>query len=286
MAAAVAAIAMMTAAIIFWAARTGRDDLRLSWAPPRLEDPVTISVPVRGGQFELDPGRDYQVVLARAPVTGAVSLVGGHNVVLVGGELDFDGGAPGVLYFKNFTGTLHVEGLRIDPGGSRGIEADAIRVASTADGSTAQFENIYVRRVGGSYDGVHGDLIQTWGGPSRLRVDRFTGYSDYQGLYLAPNDADWHARVVAMEFRNMDLHGVDDGTFNMLYDISGRGGEPPTPVQHNLWAAVDHGSKIANEQWSIGSVDGIRRGDANGKPGAQFVDPSTVGIGYRSPGYR
>ena len=29
---------------------------------------------------------------------------------------------------------------------------------------------------------VHPDLIQTWSGPKSIRLDRFTGYTDYQGL--------------------------------------------------------------------------------------------------------
>ncbi len=61
--------------------------------------------------------------------------------------------------------------------------------------------------------------MQSWGGPAYLRVDRFTGTTNYQGFYLATEHFSWSPQGKELHFRNVDLHGV--GTIQYeLYTIS------------------------------------------------------------------
>ena len=58
---------------------------KLTWAPPRLTLPTTIAVGPSGGQLDLQSGRDYVVKVGE--VSGPVRLVGGRNIVLIGGHI-------------------------------------------------------------------------------------------------------------------------------------------------------------------------------------------------------
>ncbi len=119
----------------------------LSWAPPKLISPLNISVPTTGGNFKLNQSRDYIIRMPASPVLDAVSIWGGRNVHLIGGEIVLYRNRSQALNLNDFVGTMHVEGLRIDPGGSRGFEQDAIRVNSRYNTSVGVFQNIWVDLV-------------------------------------------------------------------------------------------------------------------------------------------
>jgi hypothetical protein len=61
---------------------------RLTWAPPALVRPRTIVVNNGNANLRLDPRRDYIIKLSARPlaVAGGLSISGGHNVVLKGGQ--------------------------------------------------------------------------------------------------------------------------------------------------------------------------------------------------------
>src|SRR4051812_23666132 len=61
---------------------------RVSWRPPALHHAQTVTVTPDHRALTLDPGRDYVVQMPHSPVRGGVSIAGGHNVVLIGGEID------------------------------------------------------------------------------------------------------------------------------------------------------------------------------------------------------
>ena len=164
---------------------------RLSWAPPTLTDPITITVSADNRDLRLQPDRDYRIVLPTSPLTltGGLTIAGGHNVVLIGGEIVVpsasDAPEPrqrrGLLLHGQY-GTVHVEGLRISGDDlSEGIDLDEL------DSTTVQLENIAVGTVHGTRSGNHADVVQSWAGPSRLRIDGLTGSTTYQGLFLLPN---------------------------------------------------------------------------------------------------
>lgn len=155
---------------------------RLAWAPPVLTSPVTLVVPSTAPvALSLDSSKDYILELGHLSGPGGLSVTGGHNVVIIGGQItastdtvERDGWA---MRFYNQTGTVHIEGVLID-NSNDGITIEA-------PGAIVQIENVRVSNnhaLQDNFSYAHPDLIQTWSGPSKMRIDRFTGYSDYQGF--------------------------------------------------------------------------------------------------------
>jgi hypothetical protein len=155
---------------------------RLAWAPPALSNPVTLTVPSAAPvALSLDSTRDYVLKLGHLAGPGGLSVTGGHNVVIIGGQItastdtiERDGWA---MRFYNQTGTVHIEGVLIDNSN------DGITIQ--APDAIVQIENVRISNNHALQDNwsyAHPDLIQTWSGPSKVRIDRFTGYSDYQGF--------------------------------------------------------------------------------------------------------
>ena len=167
-------------------------DFSLRWPAPRLERPEVVEVGARGGVLHLARGRDYRVVI-RAPVrsVGGLSLIGGRNVVMVGGHITIPPAGPRAsandrrgLLIAGQTGTVHVEGLLIDNAGgdlSEGINIYAPRAVVQIQ--NARVAGIHARDQKGFTDN-HPDVIQTPGGVRELRVNRLTGTTTYQGLFL------------------------------------------------------------------------------------------------------
>jgi hypothetical protein len=162
---------------------------QLSWAPPVLIDPLTVTVTAQQRSLKLRPDRDYRVVLPQqaTDLGGGVTITGGHHVVVVGGTISVpdrsqvpDAKQRRGLYLKDQTGTVHVEGVRLTGDLSDGINLDERR------GAVVQLENVQVDRVHGSRDGHHADVVQTWAGPRELLVDGLRATTEYQGLFLLP----------------------------------------------------------------------------------------------------
>ena len=164
---------------------------RLTWAPPRLATPITLAIGPDIHELRLEAGQDYLLVLPRNPLLLAGELVihGGRNVVLIGGEIVVPSIADAPdphdrrgLLLKGQTGTVHIEGLRISGAGlSEGIDIDQ------RDGAVVQLENIAIATVHGSRATNHADVVQVWAGPAQLLIDGLTGTTEYQGLFLLPD---------------------------------------------------------------------------------------------------
>ena len=167
-------------------------DFSLRWPAPRLERPEVIEIGARGGEVRLARGRDYRIVLPRTVrAVGGISLLGGRNVVLVGGHVTIPPAGPRAtpadrrgLLIAGQTGTVHIEGLLIDNAG--GDLSEGINIA--APRAIVQIQNtrvagIHARDEKGFTDN-HPDVIQTYGGVRELRINRLTGTTTYQGLFL------------------------------------------------------------------------------------------------------
>ena len=158
--------------------------------PPPLQDPVSVVIDARHTTLKLLPTRDYQVRIAPAAVlSSGVRILGGHNVVLTPGVLSYSpppGASPTWvtrgLYLKGQTGTMYVSGLTIRGPLNEGIDLD-----QRVHGAAVVLKDVTVGRVVGSYKGHHADLLQTWAGPAKLVVSGFRGTSNYQGMFLMPN---------------------------------------------------------------------------------------------------
>ncbi len=183
----------------------------VSWAPPQLTDPLKIQVEANNWQrvYQLDPGRDYVIEMPKEPVTRGLAFVGGHNVVLIGGEIavPWQGLFPDIvsrtgLRLKSATGTVHIEGLLIRGSDlSEGIQIDAPE-------AVIQLQNVGVFNIHArdqlNFSDNHPDLIQTYGNVRELKIDRFTGSTDYQGFFFVASFNGPHGPVV---LRRVNLIG-------------------------------------------------------------------------------
>lgn len=260
----------------------------LQWAPPTLSHPQTIKLSAKNRELELDPNRDYRLVMPDTPlsVAGGLSIAGGHNVVLIGGALDAPSAkqAPDPqdrrgVYLKGQTGVVHIEGLRLGGDLTEGFDLDE-RL-----GATVQIENVVVGTVHGSRDTNHADVIQTWAGPAKLLVDGLRASSDYQGFFLLPNQH-WAEGPAPQAF---DIRR----SVITLTSSSGYGVWVPDSAP---WFHGD-GLTIVTEKsdrgkvlWPASQLTSVRvaapRSVNDGSSGAAVELPGgTPGIGYKTPGY-
>jgi len=252
----------------------------LQWAPPSLSRPTTITLSANNRELKLDPERDYRLVMPDTPLTvkGGLSITGGHNVVLIGGALLAPSArqAPDPqdrrgVYLKGQTGVVHIEGLKLGGDLSEGFDLDE-RL-----GATVQIENVDVGTVHGSRDANHADVIQSWAGPNKLLIDGLRASSDYQGLFLLPNQH-W-----------------SDGPKPQLFDVrrsvitlsdgAGYGVWVPDSAP---WFRAD-GLTIVTEESDRGKVlwPASQLGQVRLATGAanNALPDGEPGVGYRTPGY-
>lgn len=283
---------------------------KLSWAPPALTNPITLTVGTGGGTFNLTAGQDY---LIRIPQTvsalGGVRLVGGRNIVLIGGHITipYAGTAPTIndrraLYLAGQTGTVHIEGLLIDNTG--GDLSEGIQI--NAPDATIQLQNLRITGVHArdqiGFTDNHPDIIQAWGGAKELRIDRLSGSTDYQGLFLK---ADYNTMGRA-DLRNINLWGEPA---NLARYLTWQGPDTVTfPLTYtNVWVAPAPGRTLGKTVWpdstftnldkrAIVSADGqsvtwptasqitgtVRQGTPTT---GDYVPNGTAGTTYTSPGY-
>lgn len=252
----------------------------LSWAPPVLHDPLTVTVSAGSGRsLKLADGRDYRVVLPQQPTDlgGGVTITGGHDVVVIGGTISVPDRSqvPGAdqrrgLYLKGQTGTVHVEGVRLTGDLSDGVNLDERR------GAVVQLENLLVDRVHGSRDGHHADVVQTWAGPRELLVDGLRATTEYQGLFLLPTQQ-WPSGQVPQ--RVVVRRSVITMTPGAAYAVWLPDLDPPWWDGAGLTVRRTPADRLL--VWPKGSTpprsvqDGVATVLPAGAPGA----------GYRSPGY-
>jgi hypothetical protein len=258
-------------------------DPRLSWAPPHLDSPTIVNVSNSHHVLKLDPTRDYLVRMpaTKLSVLGGLVVVGGHDVVLIGGAITIPAWGQAHptdnrgLYLKNQTGTVHIEGLLIDDSG--GALSEGINV--NAPKATVQLENVRVQDVHArdeaNFSDNHPDLIQSWAGPAELRVDRFTGTTDYQGIYLAPQEMGERSQPRRLDLRRVNIETRPSARY-LLWQV----GDAPLRLS-DVWLRPSPGrSEVV---WpDDGRWDPAVQGDP---PAGDFVGVGEAGLGYHSHGY-
>jgi hypothetical protein len=156
--------------------------------PPALTAPTTVEITETNRRLFLDPGRDYVVRMPSTP-SGGIAIRGGRNVVIVGGEIFDDSpispSEPASmaygLYLLDQTGTVHLEGLWIH---GRGI-GQAI-VLGESQGATVQVQTSRLASLH-PVGYVHTDGIQSWAGPTRLRLRNVTIRTAGVGIQTQPH---------------------------------------------------------------------------------------------------
>ncbi|WP_432486043.1 hypothetical protein [Kineococcus esterisolvens] len=254
-----------------------RTEGRLSWAPPQLDSPVEIDVTQDEHVLVLDDDTDYVLRLPDEPlqVLGGLDVTGGRNVVLIGGEIrapdesDVELDRRGV-YLKGQKGTIHIEGVRLTGNLSEGFNL------AMPDG-VLQLQNVVVEKVAGSREGNHADIVQTWAGPRRLLIDGLSGSSNYQAMFLMPNEFDEDGPVPEeFDFRRMRLAGVERHGY-MLWSPEEAPWLSVTDVQVTL--EYDRGREMTFYPLDVWSEVEVVE---------EFTVPMPAGepgIGYESPGY-
>ena len=256
----------------------------LTWAPPELEDPETVELSAENRSPELEPDQDYVLEMPDEPVDvpGGITVTGGRNVVLIGGEIRISEPGEGHdirgLYLKNQTGTVHVEGLL--------ISGEALGEGINLDqqlGATVQLQNIRVETVQGTQEGHHADVLQTWAGPEVLRVDHLTGSTTYQGFFLLPRQFGDQPEPQEFDLRNVDLTAAEGAGYLLWRD------DLDWPVRlTDVWVEPNGDGEDREEfLWARGDAntdtwDGVEVGTP---PDGEFVPEGVAGVGYASPGY-
>ncbi|MCA9580562.1 MAG: hypothetical protein KC416_02130 [Myxococcales bacterium] len=324
---------------------------KLYFAPPDGWDSYPVyTVSNSNRTITVPAGKNARVEFSEVVTSGPVTLRGGHNIVVMGGEINLSNWdknpvAPGQgatnrgLVLGNSssyptTGTIHIEGLYI-----HGRIADGGIIVATGDpddgsadrlGTIVQVVNT---RIGnpvtgfgwddgpmiGTKAGNHADVIQSWMGPAGgLYVDKLSGWTTYQGIFLRPNDGNVGGnskrrapRAVVMS--RGDIHAVK-GSFpygGSNYDVGGRynywrgtdpahGGEGEYPwYNYDTWTDpgnTGHGAR--DTEWDsqadnpndepntfFGAPDSGEDLHEGTPPTGPFVMPENIGMGYQSPGY-
>jgi hypothetical protein len=278
----------------------------LSWAPPALENPVTLDLGKETSwrNFKLDKTKDYIVLMpTNRPWVGELNLYGGHNVVLIGGEVRIPDEAEDpsfgerneegklrksrrAVYIQGQTGTLHIEGLLISGAGLH----EGFNIAEREPGCVVQLQNIRCETVHGSFSKNHADVIQSWAGPAELRIDGLTAFTDYQGFFLLPNQ---HFALdkggflpTKWDFRRINLVGTELSAYLLWCPDN-----PGFPIEvANVW--VKPASKKKGDRDAFLWPKPKAKGDTMWEkvkeglpPDGDFVPEGAAGLGYVSPGY-
>ncbi len=254
---------------------------QLTWAPPTLSSPITVTLSNSNKNAKLDPTKDYIVKLSgKITGTGSVNISGGRNVVLIGGEINHTetGGPannPGKdqlgLTLKNWTGTMHVEGLYI----SGTTLGEGIDVDTRSPGAILQLQNIRVDTVKGTQATNHADIVQNWGGPTVYRIDRLTGSTSYQGFMVQPIQFDSAMLTKEMDFRNINVTGANTGY--KFFRASG--------VEKITFTNVYFQPSSPNPKVGYPESDPVFKQIKIGLAPTDFVPAGVAGAGYVSPGY-
>lgn len=281
-------------------AETTVDSERLMWAPPPLQNPVTLRLGTGYTSNTLDDSKDYIIRLPDSVKTGATILTGGRNIVMIGGHIRIPSYAGNhararAIYIKNNKGTVHIEGIFVDAVADG--QGDA--VAIDAPESIVQVQNSRFENIIGAYDEFHGDLIQPWGGVEALRVDKLTGSSNYQGLFI-PTDLRPVGRVTLRRTNVTALPewypGSKGGYMTWInrgpvYDFAEVYVQPRAgrSLGKTVWPDVEHVTDpvvIENGFAHWPTMPDVTGGVHEGAPpGGDFVPAGVAGLGYVSPGY-
>ncbi|MGA9858732.1 MAG: hypothetical protein WBQ18_12785, partial [Solirubrobacteraceae bacterium] len=190
---------------------------RSAWAEPALVNPVTVALSDTNRNLTLSPSQDYVLVCppGQLALTYALSVWGGHNVELENCDFNITT-ADWAAHLKNQTGTLYLRNVHF--GGAQltgGIQLQE------PGATTVVMRDVLFDTVHGSYTTNHAECLQTWSGPQRLLIDGLTCPTQYQGLFLLPNQWDSTTVETAWDLRNISIDDTDGAYALWLGDVTG-----------------------------------------------------------------
>jgi hypothetical protein len=276
----------------------------LSWAPPAGYTSYPVKKVTGVGVLNTVDGKggDVLIQLSRTGPVGPVTIKNCRNAVLIGGEIQvvaatsLGGQDQRGVYVTGCTGTVHIEGVRIN-GNVAGSEADGIAV--NAPKAVVQIQNVRVEGMRGGKSSNHADVFQPWGGVREFRIDRLTGSTNYQGLHIGVDLGPIGGGIIRnTNIASSNAGSVDHGgnfiwlacnayplTLDGVY-VAGRTGRSfgasiwPMPGASSCPAVVSAGTAKWPKYTSL--TGSVREGAPTT---GDFVPAGSVGIGYSSPGY-
>jgi hypothetical protein len=177
------------------------DSTTSAWTTPALTSPQTIQITDHTRNLKLNQSQDYILRCDNTgPLTWGLVVWGGHNVVIDGCDYNQGSSVSGAAAFKNQTGTLYLHDIHFQ--GTALTEGIDLQEPGA---TTVVMRDILIDEVHGSYSTNHADCVQAWAGPQRLLIDGLTCTSQYQGLFLLPNQHDSTTQPTAWDLRNIDI---------------------------------------------------------------------------------
>jgi len=286
-------------------------DLLLTWSPPALVSPETIVLGTGKTSTTLDTTKDYIIKLPTSLKTGSTTIIGGRNIIMIGGHITIPPTDPTAdpdldrraVYLKNNVGVVHIEGLLID--GTGGGEMDGIAINSPL--STVQLQNLRIVGVKGTDSTMHADVVQPWGGVKELRIDKLTGESYYQGLFI-PVDQNSITKTTVLN-TNLRAYGqaYGGGGGGYMLTLTKYGCSTYAVKLENVYVEPRPGRQLNKSVWpdiNTASTQGCKVNIAgntanwptltqiegsvvgNAPPNGDFVPAVAVGLRYSSPGYK
>jgi hypothetical protein len=264
---------------------------------------------------------DYRVHLPSVPLVGGIDIDNGHNVIIIGGEIDLTTPCTtdtNVCHGINIsrgttsTGEVFIEGVLIknpDPTHSQ-YTGDGIDV-NTDTTPNITIQNVRVEGIDGcGTSAAHADVFQPYGARGAvIHVDHLTATTDFQGMEINPDTATPSSGVyknVNMDALPNSHTGCSTGDRYLWWLATGNNTCDTYPMTlSNAYASEPNGSLALNAVWpdtdtifscpalynngvatwpQLPSVSG---GIHNGLPsGGDYVPPGVAGLGYISPGYQ
>ena len=222
--------------VVALSARAGSPDKppadvgKLTWAPPPCGDARhrCVDLQLRNTGVHQEPillaSDDYRIHLPEdEPLVGGLTISGGHNVQLVGGQIDLttpcndlSSACRGILIQRATPGHVYIEGVYIrnpDPRHA-GHTSDGIAVDDqpAPNATDITIQNVRIEGIDGcdpiGDPAAHADVFQPWAAADAvIRLDRLTGTTDCQGLQLDP-DVAWsrdHRTAARQDLRNVNI---------------------------------------------------------------------------------
>jgi hypothetical protein len=270
----------------------------LKWAPPILSNPITVNISNSNHSPSLNAGQDYIIKMPTTPLTakGGLILNGGRNIVIFGGEIYNNTPTLNVadnygISLFNQTGTVHIEGLYIHGTGIG--QGFLFGYQSSTARPIVQIERTRIESLHTVSNEIHTDGIQSYGGPTNLKVYELTISTNGVGIQVQPHDAS-STPVGQWEWHRINVVQNTADAYALWKNYEDPQNWPFVQSElwvRNLgnlaWAEVDNypvgwnrwnpggGWPISGEAWHVGL-----------RPEGDYVPQSAVGLNYTSPGYQ